>query len=112
MVSRAFFEFSTHHLSANGSAVFAASRFLHKRKISVTDWLYRIFIIEGCVTIFASMACWPVVPPFPENCNFLSSENKALMLARIKADGGHVSNDEITFKKALSYLTDWKIWAG
>ncbi|KAF3032230.1 hypothetical protein E8E11_000983 [Didymella keratinophila] len=39
-----------------------------------------IFIIEGCVTIFA--------------------------------DGGHVSDDEISFKKALYYLKDWKVWAG
>ncbi|XPS72585.1 hypothetical protein M3J09_004750 [Ascochyta lentis] len=58
------------------------------------------------------MACWPVVPPFPESCNFLSAEDKALMLARVKADGGHVADDEITFKKALYYLKDWKIWAG
>ncbi|RYN26158.1 hypothetical protein AA0115_g7284 [Alternaria tenuissima] len=71
-----------------------------------------IFIIEGCVTIFVSMACWPVVPPFPENCTFLSPEDKALMLARIQADGGHVSDDEISFKKALHFLKDWKIWAG
>ena len=58
------------------------------------------------------MACWPVVPPFPENCTFLSPEDKALMLARIQADGGHVSDDEISFKKALHFLKDWKIWAG
>ncbi|KAJ4355059.1 hypothetical protein N0V95_003277 [Ascochyta clinopodiicola] len=71
-----------------------------------------IFIIEGCITILVSVACWPVVPPFPENCNFLSPEDKAFMLARVKADGGHVADDEITFKKALYYLRDWKIWAG
>ncbi|KAI4673168.1 uncharacterized protein J4E78_001675 [Alternaria triticimaculans] len=71
-----------------------------------------IFIIEGCVTIFVSIACWPIVPPFPEQCKFLSPDEKALMLARIKADGGHVADDEISFKKALHFLKDWKIWTG
>ena len=71
-----------------------------------------IFIIEGCVTIFVSIACWPVVPPFPEHCKFLSPDEKALMLARINADGGHVADDEISFKKALHFLKDWKIWTG
>ncbi|KAF1848180.1 MFS general substrate transporter [Cucurbitaria berberidis CBS 394.84] len=71
-----------------------------------------IFIIEGCITIFVSIACFPAVPPFPEDCKFLSPEEKSLMLARVRADGGHVENDEITFKKALYYLKDWKIWAG
>jgi hypothetical protein len=77
-----------------------------------TDLAERIFIIEGCVTIFVSLACWPAVPPFPEDCKFLSPENKALLLARVKADGGHVADDDITFKKALYFLKDWKIWAG
>lgn len=71
-----------------------------------------IFIIEGCMTVLVSMASWPVVPPFPEHCKFLSPESKALMLARINADGGHISDDDISFRKALRYLKDWKIWAG
>ncbi|KAL6165070.1 hypothetical protein ACJQWK_08323 [Exserohilum turcicum] len=71
-----------------------------------------IFIIEGCLTIAVSFVCLPFVPPFPQDCNFLSPEYKALLLARIKADGGHVDNDEITLKKALEYLKDWKIWTG
>jgi hypothetical protein len=34
------------------------------------------------------------------------------MLARVRADGGHVADEEITFKQTLRYLKDWKIWAG
>jgi hypothetical protein len=59
-----------------------------------------------------SIACFPAVPPFPEDCNFLSPEDKALMLARVKAEGGHLPNDDISVKKALHYLKDWKIWTG
>ncbi|RMZ68515.1 vitamin H transporter [Pyrenophora seminiperda CCB06] len=71
-----------------------------------------IFIIEGCVTIFVSLACWPFIPAFPEDCTFLSQADKALLLQRIHADGNHVSSDEISLSKALHYLQDWKIWTG
>jgi hypothetical protein len=77
-----------------------------------TDLVRRIFIIEGCITILISIACWPAIPPFPEQCTFLSPEDKNLMLARIKADGNHVSEEDISAKEALGYLKDWKIWAG
>jgi hypothetical protein len=72
----------------------------------------RIFIIEGCLTILVSLASLPVIPPFPEDCTFLSPEMKALMLTRINADGGHISDDQISFKRAFQILSDWKIWAG
>ena len=72
----------------------------------------RIFIIEGLCTICVSVLCWPVIPPFPEHCAFLSPDDKALMLARVRADGGHVADEDITLKKTLDYLKDWKIWAG
>jgi hypothetical protein len=79
---------------------------------TIANPLDRIFIIEGCVTILVSMACWPAIPQFPRECKFLSPEDKALMLARIKADGNHVSEENITYQEALHYLKDWKIWAG
>jgi hypothetical protein len=77
-----------------------------------TDLFLRIFIIEGCVTIFVSIVTLPVIPQFPKDCKFLSPADKTLMLARIKADDNHVSDEDITFKMALHYLKDWKIWAG
>jgi len=33
------------------------------------------------------------------------------MLARLK-DKGHTTDDKISFKIALGYLKDWKIWVG
>ena len=78
----------------------------------LAECVYRIFIIEGCLTIFVSLVSLPVIPPFPEHCKFLSPDMKALMLARIKADEGHVSEDQISFKRAFQILSDWKIWAG
>ncbi|ORY00958.1 major facilitator superfamily domain-containing protein [Clohesyomyces aquaticus] len=71
-----------------------------------------IFIIEGIVTICVSILSLPFIIPWPENCTFLTPEEKELMLARVKAEGGHIAEDEITFKQALNVLKDWKIWAG
>lgn len=79
--------------------------------VGYSAWRW-IFIIEGCITIFVSLCTLPFVPPFPEHCKFLSEDEKTLMLARVKADGGHNANEQITFKEALHYLKDWKIWAG
>jgi hypothetical protein len=48
--------------------------------------------------------------PFPEDCTFLSPEEKELLLARNKADGGEVEHDELSFGRVLHHLKDWKIW--
>ncbi|KAF2468573.1 MFS general substrate transporter [Lindgomyces ingoldianus] len=71
-----------------------------------------IFIIEGIITICVSIISVPLIMPWPENCTFLAPEEKAFMLARVKAEGGHIAEDEITLKEALNVLKDWKIWAG
>ncbi|KAF2131729.1 MFS general substrate transporter [Dothidotthia symphoricarpi CBS 119687] len=71
-----------------------------------------IFIIEGIISISVSIVSWPLIVPWPENVTFLPAEEKALLLARVKADGSHISDDEISVKKALYMLKDWKIWAG
>jgi hypothetical protein len=51
------------------------------------------------------------MPLFPEDSTFLAAEDKELLLARVKADGGHIANEDITVKQVLHHLSDWKIWA-
>jgi len=70
----------------------------------------RIFIIEGIITIVISTASWFLIMPFPEDCAFLNPEEKELLLARNKADGGEVEHDELSFGRVLHHLKDWKIW--
>lgn len=72
----------------------------------------RVFIIEGVITIGVSVLSWFFIVPFPEHCTFLKQEEKQLLLARTKADGGDVSLDEISYRSVLIHLKDWKIWAG
>ncbi|KAF2650855.1 MFS general substrate transporter [Lophiostoma macrostomum CBS 122681] len=70
-----------------------------------------IFIIEGCITIAISILSFFFIVPFPEDCTFFDAEDKALLLARLKNDGGAVVHDPPSTKRILGFLKDWKIWA-
>jgi hypothetical protein len=97
------------HVTSNiCSSTSGSFRLLKKRTTNVRS---RIFIIEGIVTLCVSVGSWWLMPPFPEHSTFLSSSDKTLLLARVKADGGHIADEDITVKQVLHHLSDWKIWA-
>ncbi|KAF2492178.1 MFS general substrate transporter [Lophium mytilinum] len=70
-----------------------------------------IFIMEGLITVLISFACIFSIVPFPEQSTFLAPEEKEILLARLKADGGAVEHDKLTVGRALGFFKDWKIWA-
>ncbi|KAL2009628.1 hypothetical protein VTN00DRAFT_5435 [Thermoascus crustaceus] len=69
-----------------------------------------IFIMEAIITVVVSSVSFWIIVPFPENANFLSEEEKKLLMARIEEDGGSVRNDNISFRRVLPMIADWKIW--
>ncbi|KAL2001222.1 hypothetical protein VTN02DRAFT_2083 [Thermoascus thermophilus] len=69
-----------------------------------------IFIMEAIITVVVSSVSFWIIVPFPENANFLSAEEKELLMARIQEDGGGIRNDDISFRRVLSMIADWKIW--
>ncbi|KAE8365302.1 major facilitator superfamily domain-containing protein [Aspergillus caelatus] len=69
-----------------------------------------LFLIEAIITMGISIICYWIIVPFPEDANFLTPEEKALLLARLEADGGGVRNDPISLKRVFSMAADWKIW--
>ncbi|KAF2652847.1 MFS general substrate transporter [Lophiostoma macrostomum CBS 122681] len=71
-----------------------------------------IFIVEGLITCTVSAASWFIMIPFPEHSTFLKVEEKELLLARLKADGEDVIDEEISARRVLHDLKDWKIWVG
>jgi hypothetical protein len=71
----------------------------------------RLFIIEGVTTIAISFVSFFIIVPFPEDSNFLKPDEKALLLARLKDDGGAVAHDELPIRRLLQIFQDWKIWA-
>ncbi|PVH97218.1 MFS general substrate transporter [Periconia macrospinosa] len=70
-----------------------------------------IFIIEGVITIGISFISFFFIVPFPEDCTFFKPEEKALLLARLKDDGGAVVHDKLPTKRLYEFFKDWKIWA-
>ncbi|OSS47602.1 hypothetical protein B5807_07560 [Epicoccum nigrum] len=70
-----------------------------------------LFIIEGVITIAISFLSFFLIVPFPEDSNFLAPDEKALLLARLKNDGGTVVHDKLSIRRLVEILHDWKIWA-
>lgn len=66
--------------------------------------------MEAIITVVVSSVSFWIIVPFPENANFLSAEEKELLMARIEEDSGSVPNDNISFRRVLPMIADWKIW--
>ncbi|KAG6920205.1 hypothetical protein DXG01_004974 [Tephrocybe rancida] len=74
----------------------------------VTNCVYQI--IEGAITVFFGIIAWFYISEFPDQNTFLDSEQTALVLDRVERDRGDSIPDEMTLRKIISYLLDWKLW--
>jgi hypothetical protein len=74
-----------------------------------SGWAW-IFILEGALTCVAAIASKWIVCDFPEDCRFLSEEERAMLLARIKVDTADTHVDRLTWKTFLWIMKDWKIY--
>jgi len=61
-------------------------------------------VVLGVVT-------WFVIPSFPDQNDFLTSEQTKLVLRRIDEDRGDAIPDAITAEKIITHLGDWTLWA-
>ena len=52
-----------------------------------------------------------LIAPWPEECTFLKSNEKRLLLVRLTADN-RGTLDRLDKQAFMRTLTDWKIWAG
>ena len=68
-------------------------------------------IVEGAITLFLAVVCFLFIPAFPEENTFLTKEQTELVVRRVNEDRGDALPDEITFKKVLTHLSDWTLWA-
>lgn len=72
--------------------------------------LTRLFIIEALITVVVSIVCYWFIVPFPENATFLTPAERTLLETRLEADGGGVRHDNISFRRVIPMIADWKIW--
>ena len=73
-----------------------------------------IFIIEGLATIVYSIPAKLLIPDWPEQCRFLTAEEKDLLRRRLTVDNTTEEARMDRLDKAAVYgiLQDWKIWTG
>ncbi|KAL2267383.1 hypothetical protein VTJ83DRAFT_4660 [Remersonia thermophila] len=72
-----------------------------------------IFILEGLLTVVFAVASFWMVHDFPSEAKFLSREDLARVLRRLREDNQSSAEQESYSHGALwSSLLDWKMWLG
>jgi MFS family permease len=72
-----------------------------------------IFIIEGIATVLLSIASFWLVHDFPDNATFLSDEDRARVIWRLKMDQqASAKYEEFSMKYVWMAAKDWKMWIG
>ncbi|KAF2474589.1 MFS nicotinic acid transporter-like protein Tna1 [Lindgomyces ingoldianus] len=70
-----------------------------------------IFILEGLATIFVGVASYWMVHDFPDEAKFLTPDDRARVIRRLKADQQSSAEHE-SFKMTYFWnsVSDWKTW--
>jgi len=72
-----------------------------------------IFILEGLITVVFGVASFWFVYDFPNEATFLSDEDRARVIRRLRADKQSSAHDErFSWVCLWSALADWKMWLG
>ena len=72
-----------------------------------------VFILEGLLTCVLSFAAFFLVPNFPEYAEFLSEDERTLVVKRLASDQGTSGLEEkITWQGILEIFGDWKMVPG
>ena len=77
------------------------------------------FILEGILTVVVAVVSYFFVYDYPETAHFLSNEERAFVVFRLKYDGQDADidasqrvaqSDEFSWKYVKMAFTDWQIW--
>ncbi|KAI0091669.1 MFS general substrate transporter [Irpex rosettiformis] len=72
-----------------------------------------IFILEGLITVVASVASFFIIQDFPDTAKFLTEEERTFVVRRLQGDDRFsAGGEELRMKYILQSLTDWKTWVG
>ncbi|KAK9771501.1 putative Major facilitator superfamily transporter [Seiridium cardinale] len=72
-----------------------------------------IFILEGLLTILFGVASFWMVHDFPDDARFLSEQDRARIMRRLKLDQqSSAEHEEFKMTYLWAGLKDWKMWLG
>lgn len=74
--------------------------------LSAWRWL---FILEGIPSAVLAFPIWFCLPDYPETASWLSPEEKALSVVRLK-DSSKASGRGLSWRDVTSTLTEWRLW--
>lgn len=69
---------------------------------------YRIFIVEGCVTVVVSIFMYWWLADWPADCRFLTPDERKVLMWRLMDDSdGDAKMDRVNWSRCAR---DWKVW--
>lgn len=83
---------------------------------SIITWTYHlltliVFILEGIATVLVAIMAFFLLYDFPETASFLTEEERAFVVHRLKYDGTDVAMDEgFRWKYVKQAFMDWQIY--
>ena len=109
---RAAIFFSAAAISGSFGGLLAAAIQNMDGQRNLPGWAW-IFIIEGILTILVGFISYLMVHDFPDEAKFLSADDRARVILRLKRDKQHSAEHE-EFKMAYLWaaLKDWKTYMG
>ena len=81
--------------------------------------VYRIFILEGMLTVIVAIIAFFVLVDYPETATFLTVEERAFVTYRLRYDGQDADtpdhqrvaqSDHFDWKYVRAAFSDWQIW--
>lgn len=110
--SRAAIFFSAAAIAGSFGGLLAAAIQGMDGVAGIDGWAW-IFILEGLLTIVIAVASFWMVHDFPDEARFLSPEDRARVLLRLKRDGQHsAEHEEFHWAYLWAAVADWKTYAG
>ncbi len=72
-----------------------------------------IFILEGLLTVIFGLLSFWMVHDFPDEARFLSAEDRARVIRRLKMDQqSSAEHEEFRMSYFWAAVSDWKMWLG
>ncbi|KAJ1555896.1 hypothetical protein HK405_011127, partial [Cladochytrium tenue] len=69
-----------------------------------------LFLVEGLPNLIVAVLIWFMLPDSPETARFLTEDERAYVLARLKVDAGASYDHSFSWAQLLSVLADYKTW--
>ncbi|KAI1128377.1 major facilitator superfamily domain-containing protein [Nemania abortiva] len=109
---RAAIFFSAAALAGSFGGLLAAAIEKLDGKGNLAGWRW-IFILEGLLTVVVAVVSYWMVHDFPDDARFLTEDDRARVIRRLKLDQqSSAEHEEWNAKYLYAGLKDWKMWLG